>query len=79
MKQNKGIYMHCSTKICKADSHHPLCSFGCEATPSDRKHRRMLNHKGYASDDDVYTVSSGFIELNKPSNKAAIEFEKQGN
>jgi len=69
--------MHCSSKICKSDSQHPLCSFGCESVRSDRKYRRMLNHKGSTS-NDVYTVYSGYIELSNKNNKAFRGFEKQG-
>ena len=54
--------MHCASTICKTDSKHPKCQFGCEAIPSDRKSRRKLNHKESIS-NEVFTVSSGFIEI----------------
>ncbi|XP_066915334.1 uncharacterized protein [Clytia hemisphaerica] len=63
LKKNKGIYMHCTSTICKADSKHPVCEFGCEPAQTDRKNRRRLDHKEKAP-NEIYTVTSGFIEFN---------------
>ena len=62
LRKNKGIYMHCTSTLCKRDSTHPVCQFGCEHAPSDRKSRRRFNHKETIS-NEIYTVSSGFIEM----------------
>ena len=55
--------MHCTSTICKADSKHPVCEFGCEHAHSDRKNRRRLDYKEKAP-NEIYTVTSGFIEFN---------------
>ena len=62
LRKNKGIYLHCTSTLCKANSRHPICEFGCEHALSDRKSRRRFYHKEIVS-NEIYTVSSGFIEV----------------
>ena len=62
LRKNKGIYLHCTSTLCKVNSRHPICEFGCEHALSDRKSRRRFDHKEFVS-NEIYTVSSGFIEV----------------
>ena len=69
--------MHCTSTICEANSKHPVCEFGCEAAQSDRKNRRRLDHKEKAP-NEIYTVTSGLIELNHEDDERLNSVELAG-